>query len=298
MLLLFRTGDVSPRFAPRGKRQDVENGDVNPKFGKAGVAANAACGGASLVSRRNRICSERLSKPRSSQRLTLSTRRLTAVGSPVNIPSESGYPTVATLDEIIVALASTPGAGARGIVRLSGPNLQHFLTPLFAEFPQERGVQSTSILLPNFASPLPVDVYYMPGPHSYTGQDCVELHVVSSPPLLEALITTLLNAGARAAQPGEFTMRAFLNGKMDLSQAEAVGDPADHLGQRRPVREHVQGRQLTRFEQRHRRFRRKTNRRSRSRIRGRIRSRSDVQLRQPQADMSKSPVWNTAQHAA
>jgi tRNA modification GTPase len=62
----------------------------------------------------------------------------------------------------------------------------------------------------------------MPGPKSYTGQDCVEVHTVSSPPLVDLLITTLLDAGARAARPGEFTMRAFLAGKKDLTQAEAV----------------------------------------------------------------------------
>jgi tRNA modification GTPase len=62
----------------------------------------------------------------------------------------------------------------------------------------------------------------MPAPRSYTGQDCVEIHTVSSPPLVDLLIATLLDAGARAARPGEFTMRAFLAGKKDLTQAEAV----------------------------------------------------------------------------
>jgi tRNA modification GTPase len=79
-----------------------------------------------------------------------------------------------------------------------------------------------NLRLPGLHSPLPAVVYSMPGPKSYTGQDCVELHTISSPPLVDLLIGTLLDAGARAAGPGEFTMRAFLAGKKDLTQAEAV----------------------------------------------------------------------------
>src|SRR5205807_5330649 len=61
-----------------------------------------------------------------------------------------------------------------------------------------------------------------PAPRTYTGQDVVEIHTLSSPPLIELLISRCLNAGARAAQPGEFTLRAFLAGKLDLTKAEAV----------------------------------------------------------------------------
>src|SRR5262249_58232566 len=64
--------------------------------------------------------------------------------------------------------------------------------------------------------------YIWVAPRSYTGQDLVELHVVSSPPLVQAVIGELLAAGARAARPGEFTLRAFLAGKLDLARAEAV----------------------------------------------------------------------------
>jgi tRNA modification GTPase len=83
---------------------------------------------------------------------------------------------------------------------------------------------------------LPADVYYWPAPHSYTGQDVVEIHTLSSPPLVELLIAQLLQAGCRAAQPGEFTLRAFLAGKLDLTRAEAVhavieSDTRDELKQ-------------------------------------------------------------------
>ncbi len=126
------------------------------------------------------------------------------------------------LDDTIVALASAPGPGARAVVRLSGPDACRVVSAIFDAFPESRGLRSGSLLLPGVHSPLPADVYFMPAPRSYTGQDCVEIHTVSSPALVDLLISTLLNQGARAANAGEFTMRAFLGGKKDLTQAEAV----------------------------------------------------------------------------
>jgi tRNA modification GTPase len=67
-----------------------------------------------------------------------------------------------------------------------------------------------------------VTVLLWPAPHTYTGQDLVELHTIGSPPLIEAILSHFYSQGARPAQPGEFTMRAFLAGKLDLTQAEAV----------------------------------------------------------------------------
>jgi tRNA modification GTPase len=69
---------------------------------------------------------------------------------------------------------------------------------------------------------LPADLHVWPTPRTYTGQEIIEIHTLSSPPLVELLIAQLLQAGARAAQPGEFTLRAFLAGKLDLTRAEAV----------------------------------------------------------------------------
>ena len=126
------------------------------------------------------------------------------------------------LDDTIVALASAPGPGARAVIRLSGPDARRVVATLFDNMSEGRGIATGALRLPGLHSPLPADVYSMPGPHSYTGQDCVELHIISSPPLVDLLIATLLDTGARAAQPGEFTMRAFLAGKKDLTQAEAV----------------------------------------------------------------------------
>ncbi len=75
--------------------------------------------------------------------------------------------------------------------------------------------------------PLPADVYFFAAPRSYTGQDVVELHTLACPPLVERLVAACLDGGARAARPGEFTMRAFLAGKLDLTRAEAVAGVID-----------------------------------------------------------------------
>jgi tRNA modification GTPase len=126
------------------------------------------------------------------------------------------------LDDTIVALASAPGPGARAIVRLSGPDARRLTATVFDKTPDTRGLSEGNLRLPGIHSPLPALLLYMPAPGSYTGQDCVEIHTISSPPLVDLLISSLLGAGARAARPGEFTMRAFLAGKKDLTQAEAV----------------------------------------------------------------------------
>jgi tRNA modification GTPase len=130
------------------------------------------------------------------------------------------------LDDTIVALSTTPGPGARAIVRLSGSDALRIAQTIFqASVPlaeTQRRLCEGHIHLPDIVSPLPADLYFWPAPKTYTGQEMVELHTISSPPLVDLLIATLLNAGARAAQPGEFTVRAFLAGKLDLTRAEAV----------------------------------------------------------------------------
>src|SRR5579885_3889065 len=129
---------------------------------------------------------------------------------------------MSSLDDTIVALASAPGPGARAVIRLSGPEAHRLVGTVFGPMPVGRALAHGSVRLPGVHSPLPAIVMSMPGPRSYTGQDSVEIHTISSPPLVDLLIGTLLDAGARAARPGEFTMRAFLAGKKDLTQAEAV----------------------------------------------------------------------------
>jgi tRNA modification GTPase len=136
---------------------------------------------------------------------------------------------VYSLDDTIVAVASPPGGAARGILRLSGPDVRACVESVFRiEPPRELTAirvptaVAGSLALGGVASPLPCDLLLWPTGRSYTGQPVAELHTLGSPPLLELALEALCEAGARLAQPGEFTLRAFLAGRLDLTQAEAV----------------------------------------------------------------------------
>jgi tRNA modification GTPase len=131
---------------------------------------------------------------------------------------------VPDLEQTIVALSTAPGPGARAIVRLSGENALAVAGKVCdCSVPGDRSrISQSQVALPNVAAPLPADLYVWPGPRSYTGQDVVEIHTPSCPPLVDLVVAKCLQAGARAAQPGEFTLRAFLAGKLDLTRAEAV----------------------------------------------------------------------------
>jgi tRNA modification GTPase len=130
-------------------------------------------------------------------------------------------------DDLIVAPATAPGSGARAILRLTGQRVWQILRTVLLnadELParMKQGHYSVKLRLPDFFSPLPVMVQAWTAPWTYTGQDLVELHLISSPPLVRALLDHLVHLGARLATPGEFTLRAYLAGKLDLTQAEAV----------------------------------------------------------------------------
>jgi tRNA modification GTPase len=132
---------------------------------------------------------------------------------------------MADVADTIVALATAPGPGARAIIRLSGPDAHAIASAALDEpLPAARGLARLrrQIRLRAIDRLLRAEIYLWVAPRSYTGQDLVELHVISSPPLVQAAIAELLAAGARAAGPGEFTLRAFLAGKVDLASAEAV----------------------------------------------------------------------------
>jgi tRNA modification GTPase len=131
----------------------------------------------------------------------------------------------------IVAIATAPGRGAVGIVRASGANLQPLVQALVGRALPPR--QAT--LMPFLAADGSVIDHglalYFPAPNSYTGEDVLELQAHGGPVLLQLLLARCVQAGAalglRLAGPGEFTERAFLNGKLDLAQAEAVADLID-----------------------------------------------------------------------
>ncbi|MCA9118982.1 MAG: tRNA modification GTPase [Planctomycetaceae bacterium] len=143
------------------------------------------------------------------------------------------------VDDTIAAIASAPGGGLRGIVRVSGPDsvamiARQFRSNCGVELQQlafaERceGVLSVGGAL----GELPCAAYTWPSARSYTRQPTVELHTIGAPPVLEAILRSLCERGVRLAQPGEFTMRAFLAGRLDLTQAEAVLGVIDATGQR------------------------------------------------------------------
>ena len=144
-----------------------------------------------------------------------------------------------SLEATIAALASPPGSAARGIIRLSGNDVREVLTGWFEPYDRV-GWQSNRIAavhagvlnLPHARTAIPVEVHLWPNHRSYTGQPIVELHLPGSPPLLEAVLAEAHRRGARPARPGEFTLRAFLAGRLDLLQAEAVLgviDAHDHI---------------------------------------------------------------------
>lgn len=129
----------------------------------------------------------------------------------------------------IAALASPPGTGWRGVIRLSGPEmrlvLERFLQraenqPVIHERQARR--YDCSIPLGTRARHFPLAVYVWPRQRSYTGEPAAELHTLGSPPVLNWLLDELFACGSRPAQPGEFTLRSFLAGRLTLVQAEAV----------------------------------------------------------------------------
>jgi tRNA modification GTPase len=124
----------------------------------------------------------------------------------------------------IAAIASPRGPGARGVIRVSGPAARALLEAVWVEGelvpPGRRGASLGRI--DDGGGTQPALALWMPGPRSFTREDVVELHLVGAPPLLEAALGRLLTLGARAAEPGEFTRRAFEHGRIDLSRAEGI----------------------------------------------------------------------------
>ncbi|MEO8925762.1 MAG: tRNA uridine-5-carboxymethylaminomethyl(34) synthesis GTPase MnmE [Caulobacteraceae bacterium] len=131
------------------------------------------------------------------------------------------------MTDTIFALATAPGRAAVAVVRLSGPGARRALLGLTAALPQSRQATLRVLRAADGAMLDRALVLWFPGPASYTGEDCVELHLHGGAAVIDAVTDALLSAGLRLAQPGEFTRRAFENGKLDLDQAEAIGDLID-----------------------------------------------------------------------
>jgi len=131
-------------------------------------------------------------------------------------------------EDLIAAVSSAGGCGGRGILRLSGPGVVEAACRLFVWAPPgplsrlRRRYHGRCRLTATVTCP--AQLYVFPGPNSYTGQDMAEFHLPGSPALLQMVLEQLLESGARAARPGEFTARAFFHGRLDLSEAEAVAE--------------------------------------------------------------------------
>ena len=126
--------------------------------------------------------------------------------------------------DTIAAVATPPGAGGVGVIRVSGALCAPLARQLLRRDPEPRHAYYCAF---TDAAGAAIDrglLLYFQSPHSYTGEDVLELQTHGSPVVLRLLVARLVELGARHARPGEFSERAFLNGKLDLAQAEAVAD--------------------------------------------------------------------------
>jgi len=126
--------------------------------------------------------------------------------------------------DTIVAAATPPGVGGVGVVRVSGPQVEEIARQMIGELPVARFATAATF---RNASGEDLDsglALYFPGPASFTGESVLELQGHGGPVVMSMLIDAALELGARMAEPGEFTKRAFLNDKLDLAQAEAIAD--------------------------------------------------------------------------
>ena len=126
--------------------------------------------------------------------------------------------------DTIAAIATAPGAGGVGIVRLSGPRAQAIAKTVCARALSPRRAHHVRFLDADGGTIDDGIALSFPGPASFTGEDVVELQAHGSPVVLQQLVARACALGARMARPGEFSERAFLNGKLDLAQAEAIAD--------------------------------------------------------------------------
>jgi tRNA modification GTPase len=131
------------------------------------------------------------------------------------------------VDDTIVAIATPVGRGGIGVVRISGPDAAAIASALTSSDKPLEPRHATLARIDTGAAADQVIVTFFPAPHSYTGEHVVEISAHGSPVLLRAIVAAAMRGGARLAEPGEFTFRAFLRERIDLVQAEAVRDLVD-----------------------------------------------------------------------
>jgi tRNA modification GTPase len=125
--------------------------------------------------------------------------------------------------DTIAAIATPPGQGGVGIIRVSGPAALGIAQQIARIQPKPRHAHYGTFWQQQVALDQGLTLYF-PGPHSFTGEDVLELQGHGGPVVMDLLLKACLQAGARLARPGEFSERAFLNDKLDLAQAEAIAD--------------------------------------------------------------------------
>ncbi|WP_292052787.1 MULTISPECIES: tRNA uridine-5-carboxymethylaminomethyl(34) synthesis GTPase MnmE [unclassified Brevundimonas] len=130
------------------------------------------------------------------------------------------------MTDTIFALATPPGRGAVAIIRISGPDTADILRAIGAGTVKPRLASVRNLRHDGRLIDQALVLYFV-GPNSYTGEDTAELHLHGGRAVIEAASQSLIDLGVRPAEPGEFTRRAFQNGRMDLAQAEAVADLID-----------------------------------------------------------------------
>ena len=134
------------------------------------------------------------------------------------------------LEDTIAAIATPPGTGSIGIIRVSGPRSRDIASLIFRPSNKTEGFNSHRLYHGDIISPDTgrvideVLISFMMKPRSYTGEDILEINCHGSAFILQSVLSLVIKAGARLAEPGEFTKRAFLNNRIDLSQAEAVAE--------------------------------------------------------------------------
>ena len=131
------------------------------------------------------------------------------------------------MTDTIAAVSTPPGRGGIGIVRVSGPRAGEMARAVAGRLPEPRVATSARFLAGDGETLDTGLALWFPAPHSYTGEDTLELQGHGGPVVLDRVAGRVFSLGARPARPGEFTERAFLNGKLDLVQAEAVADLID-----------------------------------------------------------------------
>jgi tRNA modification GTPase len=132
-----------------------------------------------------------------------------------------------TPDDTIVAIATPPGRGGIGVVRISGPDAVRIASSLTDHLGGFEARRATFCRIRAAGAADQAILTHFPAPHSYTGDDVVEISAHGSPVLLRSIVQSAMAGGARLAEPGEFTFRAFLRDRIDLVQAEAVRDLVD-----------------------------------------------------------------------